>query len=195
MGQVTIHTGRKEIQFPARINQREELIEYLLVMTGGKTHESLLVTDTPAHEIHIAMLFLGTRGMPEIDPEEWLKNPVITGEPIDIRIRWTEAGKSHEVPAENWITHVATQQPMSPGPWTYNGSWTFQGAFQAEAEKSLFAVFQDRSALVNNPRKDRDDDEMWSVRTQNIPPLNHPVDVILKRRVTSKPKATESQSS
>src|SRR3569623_2003527 len=62
IGLVRLDKNQKSVQFPAVLNMDHGLIEYLLVTTRGKTHESLLKTDAEPYNIHVAMLLLGAKG-------------------------------------------------------------------------------------------------------------------------------------
>ena len=64
---------------------------------------------------------------------------------------------------------------MEPGEiqnWIYNGSYFSDGTFLAQREGSIVSLIADPSALANNPRPDRQDDELWTLHTPAIPPVN-----------------------
>jgi hypothetical protein len=58
MGDVRIDKARRTVSFPARLNLDRGPMEYLLVTSWGKTHESILKTDTEPFRIHLAMILL-----------------------------------------------------------------------------------------------------------------------------------------
>ncbi|NTU43497.1 MAG: hypothetical protein HGA78_10725, partial [Nitrospirales bacterium] len=62
IGDITINKEKKSVSFPAQINMDKGLLEYLLVRTGGKTHESLLRTNVEPYHLQIALLLLGFEG-------------------------------------------------------------------------------------------------------------------------------------
>src|ERR1051325_9577892 len=66
LGRVMLNKKEKSVEFPALINMREGLIEYLIVTTKGKTREAVLKTDVEPQQIHVAMLLLGAKGAPRI---------------------------------------------------------------------------------------------------------------------------------
>src|SRR5687768_133237 len=61
IGSVTVDSKQKTLTFPALVNMTTGLVEYLVVTTGGKVHESLLRTDAEPFHIHTAMLLLGLK--------------------------------------------------------------------------------------------------------------------------------------
>ena len=62
MGQVRLDKNQRTVRFPAAVNQTNGAIEYLIVTSSGKTHESLLRTDAEPYHIQLAFLLLGAKG-------------------------------------------------------------------------------------------------------------------------------------
>jgi hypothetical protein len=185
---VRLDKANHRITFPGTLNQREGLIEYLLVNGKGKVHESLLATSVQPHDIHLAMLLIGLKDgtganagaiVPPsaIDSDYLHSAPKLQGASVQLSVAWTLAGKRTEVPAENLILNLQTGHPMTSGSWTYNGSLVQDGVFLADEESSIVAVITDPTALVNNPRPGYDNDEIWQVRTDQVPPRDTPVEI------------------
>ncbi len=170
IGQVKLDKKQRTVSFPATVNMQEGLMEYMLVGESGKIHESVLVTTAEPYHIHIAMLFLGARGAPPLKAEERAVETHIKGEPVALWTAWKSGGRARRARAETFITHKESSQSMSEGPWTYNGSWIFEGTFLAQREKSIIAIVTDHDALINNPRSGRDNDEIWLANKDKIPP-------------------------
>ncbi|MCE0496713.1 MAG: YdjY domain-containing protein [Methylacidiphilales bacterium] len=175
------------ISFPATVNQRQGLIEYLLVNEKGKVHESLFSTKVLPHDIQLALLLIGLKADANANPNEsvppaaidtpYLQSaPKLKGPPVLISVICTQNGKSQEVPADNWIFNLQTNRSMTPGSWTYNGSMIQDGVFLADQESSIVAVVTDPTALVNNPREGYDNDEIWQVQEKAVPPLDTPIE-------------------
>jgi hypothetical protein len=152
----------RRVSFDAAVNQHNGLIEYLLVNDKGKVHESLLATKILPHDIHLGLLLIGLQegkrpNVPEPLPPSAIDSaylhaaPKIKGTPVLVTVAWTQDGKRHEAPADSWIFNLHTNQLMSPGPWTYNGSVVEDGIFVADQELSIVAVITDPTALANNP--------------------------------------------
>src|SRR5438067_13058696 len=62
LGKIRIDKNTKSATFAASVNMNSGAVEYLLVRAGGKTHESVFVTDAQPYYLHIAMLLLGAKG-------------------------------------------------------------------------------------------------------------------------------------
>jgi hypothetical protein len=185
---VRLDKKSRRISFPATVNQREGLIEYLLVNEKGKIHESLFSTAIPPLDIHVAMLLVGLKEDEHANANEpvppsaidtpYLQSaPKLKGTDVQISVAWMQDGRRREVSPDEWILNLQTNQPMTPGPWTYNGSLVQNGVFLANEELSIVAVITDPTALVNNPRAGYDNDEIWQVQDKAVPPLNTPVDI------------------
>ena len=167
-------------------------LEYLLVTSKGKTHESLLRTEVEPYHIHLAMLFLGARGNTNI-----LANTnSLTGDTITIDLGWKLNGKARKVRAEDLILNIEKQKPMTLGPWIYTGSAVVDGRFIAQSEGNLASIIVDGGALINNPRPGRESDEIWHVHADAIPPLNTSIMVTLKLepRTSNEPSPLPSKS-
>src|SRR5688572_10164813 len=61
IGAVTLDKEQRSVNFPAAINQRTGIVEYAVVTTAGKTHESIFKTEAQPFHVHLAMLLLGAR--------------------------------------------------------------------------------------------------------------------------------------
>jgi hypothetical protein len=195
LGPVRLDKSRKTIQFPAQLNMNDGLVEYLLVNDKGKTYESLLRTDTEPYYIHLAMLLIGAKGALQTPallnapivpfhvnrPASDTNSPLaITGDAITIELSWQTAHGSRKLPAEDCIMNLATKTKAARGPWTYNGSRVINGTFLAEREGSIVAMIDDLDAMVNNPRPGGDNDQIWQIYSNVLPPLNTPVEITFK---------------
>jgi hypothetical protein len=187
---VRLDKKNHRISFDAAVNQREGLIEYLLVNDKGKVHESLLATKIAPHDIHLALLLVGLKEDKKSNLDEPLppsaidsaylhEAPKLKGRPVRISIAWKQDGKQQQAPAEDWIFNLHTNKLMSPGPWTYNGSLVEDGQFLADSELSIVAVITDPTALANNPREGYDDDQIWQIQDKAVPAMDTPVEVTI----------------
>jgi hypothetical protein len=62
-------------------------------------------------------------------------------------------------------------EAMAPGDWIYTGSAVEEGAFMAEAEGSIIAIYLDHLAMFNMTREGADLDERWGARHTVIPEI------------------------
>ena len=93
VGGVKLEREARRVSFPAKLNMTNGPIEYLLVTTAGKAHESLLTTDIEPQHLQVAMLLLGAKGMQAtpltnapaggpITQVQGERNPPLPGEPV-----------------------------------------------------------------------------------------------------------------
>jgi hypothetical protein len=188
VGSVKLEKAARRLSFRAKLNMTDGSLEYLLVTTMGKTHESVLKTDIEPHHLQVAMLLLGAKGMQAapltnapsggpITQAPGERNPPLPGEVVLVEVAWTQDGKPQRRRGEELVFNKRAKEPMSKGPFTFTGSRVWQGKFIAQTEGSIIALITDPDAMFNNPRPNRDADEAWVVRQQDVPPLDTAVEV------------------
>lgn len=205
VGGVKLEKEARRVSFPAKLNMTDGPLEYLLVTTMGKLHESVLKTDLEPHHLQVAMLLLGAKGMqaapltnapsggPITQPPAGERNPPLPGEPVLIEVAWMRDGKQQHRRIEELVFNKRANEPMSKGPFTFTGSRVWQGKFVAQTEGSLIALITDLDAVFNNPRPNRDADDTWVVRKQEVPPLDTVVEVSITLLPTVKPPAGQGK--
>lgn len=183
VGDVTLDRTARTVTIPAVVNQDRDFIEYLLVASYGKTHESVLRTDAAPLHAHAALLLLGARAATDADPALFHgRDREPPGDVVWLEVVWRDAaGRPWRMPAERWVWNEETGAEMSRGPWRYNGSQLFRGMFMAQEDGSVAALISDPDALVNNPRRGRENDEIWRVNHRLVPPVGTPVDFIIRQ--------------
>jgi hypothetical protein len=186
IGAVILDTRQKSLTFPALVNMTTGLVEYAIVTTRGKVHESLLRTDAEPYHIHTAMLLLGAKPSTNLESAAFFDpKRQIPGERLKVEVLFppqivpaVEGGKPQ--PIETFLAAAKSKKQIQPGEipnWIYNGSYFSDGTFLAQREGSIVSLIADPSALVNNPRPDRQDDELWILHTPAIPPVHTPAQV------------------
>lgn len=178
IGGVRILKKEERVEFPATVNMDKGLLEYLIVGTSGKLHESLLRTEVEPYGLQIALLMIGLEGS---------TNPLASqgeprrpeGDPVTIWIRWQEGKQIKKARIEEWV--LKGKNPMGPTPWIFTGSFVSNGVFMAQVEKSIVAVFHDPVALIDNPLPEGASDEVWFAREGKVPPPGTGVTVFIHK--------------
>src|SRR5437773_10746835 len=76
IGRVRFSKTEGTVSIPAQVNMPEGAVEYFLVTTTGKTHESVFRTDAEPYHIQLAMLLLNANGRGTNDcPQDKTKPP------------------------------------------------------------------------------------------------------------------------
>ncbi|KAF0177671.1 MAG: hypothetical protein FD161_2315 [Limisphaerales bacterium] len=199
VGGVKLEKAARRVSLPAKLNMTDGPLEYLLVTGQGKLHESVLKTDIAPHHLQVAMLLLGAKGMqaapltnapaggPITQSPAGERNPPLPGEPVLVEVTWTQDGKPQRRRIEELVFNKRAKEPMSKGPFTFTGSRVWQGKFIAQTEGSVIALITDLDAVFNHSRPNRDADDTWVVRKQDVPPLDTVVEVSITLLPAAKP--------
>jgi hypothetical protein len=101
-----------------------------------------------------------------------------------MEVSWRVGGKavseSRTFRAEEFVHDRRTQRGLANGNWVYTGSRIRENGFAAQVDGSIVSLITDPDALINNPRPGREDDDNWLVRTNELPALNTPVEVLIR---------------
>jgi hypothetical protein len=193
IGLVRVNKDQRTVSIPAQVNMREGPVEYLLVTSSGKTHESIFRTEAQPMHVHLAMLLLGATGAGTNAFPTDTAAP-LPGDDVTLEVHWPPPAGTQKRPAEHFVFNRTTQAPLRRGNWTYTGSTLFEGTFLAQQEGSIITLFLDPVALINNPRPGREDDENWLPNTKALPPEDSPVDVIIRlQEKTRKPTGPKNK--
>jgi hypothetical protein len=178
IGRVRLSKTERTVTIPAEINMREGAVEYFLVTTTGKTHESVLRTDAEPYHIQLAMLLLDAKGRGTNDfPQDKTKPP--PGDPIDVEVIWNTKNVQRRARAEEFVFDRAAKGSMRTVKWIYNGSQINAEGFAAQQTGSIISLIDDPDALINNPLPRRDDDDNWQVGTNRVAESGVSVEVII----------------
>ncbi|MHB8522333.1 MAG: YdjY domain-containing protein [Limisphaerales bacterium] len=200
VGAVRLDQKHKSVTFPATRNLNDGLIEYLLVTSTGKVHESLLRTDIEPSHLQVAMLLLGARGAPgppltSAPPGGPVLGSTLAaaaakpmgGAPVRIEVEWQLGPRHKRVRIEQLVLDRKAQSPMTEGDFIFNGSRIWNGTFIAQRDGSIISTVTDPDALFNNPRPGRDDDQNWQIIPTELPPIGTPMQVTITLRSTAYP--------
>jgi len=179
VGGCTIMKEHNRVEFPATINMKEGMLEYLLVGSAGKLHESLLQTQIEPYALQIALLLTGLEGSTK--PLATQGQPAKPeGDFIDIWLSWDENGQQKKIPIEQCV--LVNQKPISGIPWVYTGSFIVDGVFMAQVEKSIVAVYHDPAALIDHQLESGASDEVWMVNSTAVLEIGTNVKIIIQKK-------------
>ncbi len=204
VGAVRLDKAASTVTVPAKVQMNDGLLEYLLVTPQGPVHESLLVSEATPQDVHMAMLLLGAKGMVQknagkdpgrIDAAYLAKAPKLTGDRILLSVKWTDKdGKEHNTAPERWIMRKiflpkkqVKNVAADEGPWLYTGSYFYENRFIAQMDGTFAAMVTFPGALINNPREGSNNDQVWFVKTDAVPPVGTPVEFTIKLQPAEKP--------
>jgi len=194
IGQVVFDQAKRTVTFPASICLRDQVIEYALVATHGKTYESLLSTEVSPLDIHLAMLLLNVSQTPVLGNFR-KPAPVPGSNAVQIEISWKTNNEDVTLPLAKLVCLNNGKpndpgQPMTLDQWLYNGSEFNPWGFAVLQEHSLIALIRDSTALVNNPGADRDNDQIHVPNAALLPAVGTPVEVVIRLSELPRPPIT-----
>ncbi len=189
IGDLIFDQKTREIRFPTKVNMSQGLLEYLVVLSKGKVHEALLVTEISPTHLNLAFKLLrypASRELFSISDENGRptgKYPHVSadtkaGARIVIDVEWMDDGKTRRIPVNEWIQHIVSQRAMKPGPWLYSGSDFNEGKFIAEMTGDHASIMVDSGAIINYAGSDNGDN-VWFGFPKRVPPEGTPVTVII----------------
>ncbi len=165
IGLVRVESKKRRLVIPATVNMVEGLIEYVLVSSTGKRHESILQTLAEPIHIQTAALLL-------------LRQPINTNDLPQLRIL-VELRPGEIIPAERLIDNIVPGVKVPPGVWRFNGSRLVDGIFLAQRDGSIIAIMADPDALIETGRIAADNDDNWRPHTAGLPAVGGAVQIIL----------------
>lgn len=179
LGEIQINRKTRTILFPAKVNMDKGLLEYVIVKSTGKTHESLLRTGIEPYYLNVAFLLLGFEPADRPIAEQGAHERP-QGAPVKVELLVKKEGKTVSVAPEQWIVKKGSrgENTSSRLVWVYTGSMVMQGKFLAQTSGSVMALYHDPAALVDNTDPDGDNDEIWFVNEKTVPPAG--TDVVVK---------------
>lgn len=199
LGDIRFNDETREISFPGKLNMVEGLLEYVLVHDSGKAHESLLTTAVSPFDLNVVILLANYRKnetmfvLKDVKAgPETMPNPKIDQASLaDVFVSWKEGGAEKTERVETWIHNVEARAQAEAGSFVYNGSWHNKTDFLAQKTGSFIALYLDSTSLLNNPRKNNDNDDVW-VPAPKLPPLG--TEVTIRIRPPVKEKAGEKDA-
>jgi len=183
MGNLTISKASASVSLPAVLNMSKGMLEYLLVRKGGKTHESLFRTDIDPAELQIALLLIGLEGT---DRPLARQGDVDTprGNPVEIIVSYFRDKKMVNLRPEEFIFKktdgkLTNIQDME---WVFTGSVVHNNKFLAKVEGSIIALYHDPVALIDNASPGGENDRIWFVKDDAVPPVGTPVTITIQAK-------------
>jgi hypothetical protein len=162
-------------------------LECLLCKRGTKEHESILVTTANAKTIHAAMEVAKMKaGSPvQFDP----KFAAPKGDKIKVTLLFEKKGKWMTVPAQSLIRNVKTKKDLDLD-WVFAGSKLYQPqddatappVYLANTDGAYISIANVSTAMLDLPIDSPKsvENRVYEPNTNNIPPLDTSVTVILE---------------
>ena len=179
LGSVSVDPDRSSLSFSGHVNQVSGAVELLVCGPGGKTHESVFVTDVDPMEVQAALLLLGLRqaAAPPCGPDQ-----ARPGTLADVWIQWSIQATTSVVRAESTLFHQGENRVLPRSGWVLTGSESIDGVFMACEEEGLIATYCSPWAILNLNHPAARDDALLTAHESGLPPLGTPVRIVIKPR-------------
>lgn len=138
IGQFIVNQKDKWVRIKSKINQQQDILEYLSCGPRGKLHECVLLSfGLPSH-LHLALLLLGAQPGGEYGSE------------VTITVEWKhpKTGEYRRHPAAHFLYDRLKLTKGQNIVWNFIGSKFVGGRYQANSEQSLIALINDSQAVV-----------------------------------------------
>lgn len=187
VGKIRVDAKSRAIEFPAKVNMTEGLIEVILCTPYGKTHESIFVADVSPFNLHVALLLLGLKPgrnpgwyvPPGTAPREENKEAK-SGPLVDVYAAWETPDGKNKLRAEAFLKDIRTGKPLPDTHWVFTGSIVdAEGDYFAQTSGSILTNYHDRTSVLDNPLEIGRVDDYTYARTQAIPPIGTSVRVTI----------------
>lgn len=187
LGKVTFNKKTREISLPARAEiVGQEILEYLLVTSQGKIHESLFITEAKPSHVNIAFKLLGYKEAKHLfrtinedfQPQEDYETATDEEKEkskFKISVKWLSDGVKKSHPVEDLVKNVKTKKNLEVTPWVYGGSYIHKGSYVADLNHDIIAIYTDRAAVANYAGEGREDDTLWVPQSDILPAQGTPV--------------------
>jgi len=202
IGDISIDKKKRSISFEATAEITEALVEYAIVAPEGKIHEALFVTKARPLHLNIAFKLLGFKENKSlyrhfVDDLPTAEYQTASDEAkqlsyFTINIGWIDkvTRQKRSCNINELIRNAQTEKtiPLEKEQWSYGGSFIHQGAFVAELNNDLIAIFTDRGAVANYSGKGREDDTLWHPVTEKMPAFGTKVTITITPEFPTKEK-------
>jgi len=185
---------KKIIRLSGRFSLEEGVVELIACRKGTKDYESLLALDAEPHKFHAALLLIG------LEPGGYVaKNNVPRGGKAKLLVRFKRDGKEFSVPPERFVYNLRDKRAMKPRHWVFVGSRMVKTSpeeperYWGDLTGAMVTTFLDPSTVLENPGKYREDDTVFVVYKEKVPPLGTKAELIVMP-VKEKRKRDKSDS-
>lgn len=178
-----IDRAQRRVVMVGLVCARQVPLEMLVCPWQTKEHESVLVVNVRAADVHAALLATGAEaGHPvQYDPYQ-----AAAGTVIDIGLAWKdEQGQIQHARGQDWVRNMKTGKPLDHN-WVFAGSgfWvdesTGEKRYMAEGG-DFICVSNFATAMLDLPieSSQSQNDLLYEAFTERIPPLRTPVTIVL----------------
>ena len=174
VGQFLVNRKQGWIKIRSKVNQNEEILEYLSCGPRGKLHECVLLSFGLPMHLHVALILLGA------EPGGRYGTELI----LDVEWQDPQTGEVKKHSAAKFLYDRLKLRAGQDVVWSFVGSRYMDGRYAANETQSLVAVINDSEAVigiknvVGNAHKGPQ--QGFEGNKQTTPPPGTPVDLYVR---------------
>ena len=171
--------GHVEIEAEV-VHQEAKWLELLVCSPGSREHETILTSPAKPSHIHLALLALGLEPGSPIDSRRTAEGLAVvppTGPKVELFCLWEIDGEPHRAPANTWVRHQETGEPLAGNAWLFAGSEFHQHEgrrlYMADLNGTIVSLVNFGDDLLTRPTTttNRTDEQAWGTNAEAIPPV------------------------
>ena len=174
VGQFLVNRKEGWIKVRSKVNQNEEILEYLSCGPRGKLHECVLLSYGLPMHLHLALILLGA------EPGGKYGTDVM----IDVEWKHPETGEIKRHSAARFLYDRLNLRAGQDIVWSFMGSRFMGGQYAANETQSLVSVINDSEAvigiknIVGNAHKGPN--QGFEGNKETTPPPGTPIDLYIR---------------
>ena len=94
---------------------------------------------------------------------------------IQIFVEWEHNGSLHQALINTMVLNQTDDRELSESAFVFTGSKVVEGAYLAEMDGSIIAIYHDSRATLNSRDIHSNSDDVWIANESKMPPKNLPV--------------------
>ena len=153
IGTIQVDTAKKEISVSGVVND-VVVLEFVANTKGGlKAYESAFELDTNAINFNFALILIGLDPARSVPPKFQFDPETPKGDPVEIWVEWTDAGKRRRERMERVVYNQDTKRTLAEGPWVYTSSVFMADSnnYLAEVDGTLIGFMHNASPIIESP--------------------------------------------
>lgn len=181
---VSIDWAQRRVLLAGEVVLRSGDLELFACSPHTKEHESIVRVH--ARPLHVYQA-LGLSGVEPGHPPYYDMNTrqvvPATGERLEISVSWTQDGRTHTVPIEQWMLDKQRDATPGPIPWVFAGSVPLtDDRILADMDGTILCVVDfDGAIIAVGASHSADNESLWlAANSERIPPVGTPVTLIVR---------------
>jgi hypothetical protein len=179
---MTVHTKERRIEIEGKFCLDRDIVEFLVVQTGGRDYESMIEVESQPSQLKVALELIGLKVSPVTMENDLLKdvpeNSLRDGG-VTITLKWQDKNGAHAEPPETFLIRRDNRKAVpTTAPWVFTGSTIEEitgggKEFGGDYHKLAVGLWYDPASVVNYSVPSKNpywcEDCGYEINTKTIP--------------------------